>query len=149
VTATDRIARTRVYRDGQLAKEDFPVEDISGYLHEPDTVLWVDLCAPDTEDLEIVAVELGLHPLAIEDAVHPGQRPKFDRYASHDFLNVYATRLDTTTGELALSELAAFMTPTALVTVRKDEAFNIDAVVDRWNTSTDQPSTVSDFCCTG
>lgn len=88
-TTTDKIAWTRAYRGGRLEKEHFPVEDVSDYLGEPDTVVWVDLCAPTHEDLEVVARELGLHELALEDAVDPRQRPKLDRYATHEFLNMY------------------------------------------------------------
>jgi hypothetical protein len=66
---TDLVARTRLYRAGRLEKDDFPVEDLSEFLAEPDTVLWVDLCEPDATDLEVVARELGLHTLAVEDAV--------------------------------------------------------------------------------
>src|SRR5512133_3148592 len=130
-TPTDLVARTRVYRAGRLEKDHFPVDDLSTFLGEPDTVLWVDLCEPDANDLEIVAQELGLHSLAVEDAVDPRQRPKFDRYESHEFLNMYEVRLDRLTGQLQLSEISAFITPQTLVTVRKDRAFDMDAVVAR------------------
>jgi magnesium transporter len=136
-TATDRIARTRAYHDGQLVAEDFPVADVSDHLTEPDTVVWVDLCAPDTADLEIVAQELGLHELAVEDAVEHRQRPKLDHYRTHDFLSMYAVRLNRETGELESSELAAFITPRALVTVRKDERFDVEKVVKRWDNAGD------------
>jgi magnesium transporter len=136
-TATDNVARTRVYRGGKLEQEDFPVADISDYVIEDDTFVWVDLCAPDSKDLAIVAEELGLHRLAVADAVNPRQRPKLDRYATHEFLNMYATRLEQRTGEVLLSEIAAFITPKALVTVRKDDAFDIAEVVSRWDGSPD------------
>ena len=38
-----------------------------------------------TGDLQLVVEEFGLHPLAVEDAVHDHQRPKLDRYATHLF----------------------------------------------------------------
>lgn len=126
-------ARTRLYRRGELAGEDFPVEQVSDYLAEPDTVVWVDLCAPDDATVDLVADELGLHDLAVADAVATLQRPKLDRYANHEFLNVYAVKLDRVTGRLALAELSAFITPQALVTVRKDPAFDINGVVERWD----------------
>jgi len=118
-------------------KDNFPVEDISEYIDQPDAMVWVDLLAPDTDDLRVIAEELGLHELAIADAVTARQRPKLDRYATHDFLNMYAVRLDTVTGQLCQSELAAFVTPKALVTVRKDDQFDIEGVVDRWDGSPD------------
>ena len=137
VTPNAHAVRTRVYRAGELVKEDFPVEALSDYLAEPDTVLWVDLCAPDREDLSVVADELGLHALAIADAVSTRQRPKIDRYDTHEFLNMYAGKLDSVTGELHLSELSAFVTSRVLVTVRKDESFDMTEVVTRWDQSAD------------
>ena len=136
-TATDRIARTRAYRDGRLVKENFPVDDLSDYLADPGTVVWVDLCAPHPDDLQRVAAELGLHELAVEDAVEAHQRPKLDRYADHQFLTMYGVRLDETTGRLQLSELAAFITPTVLMTVRQDDRLDLDDVVTRWDESGD------------
>jgi magnesium transporter len=134
---TDQIAITRAYREGKLVKEEFPVEAISDFLAEEGTVVWVDLCAPDTRDLNTIAGELGLHELAVEDAVHERQRPKLDRYATHEFLSMYATDLDNATGALSSSELAVFITPTALVTVRKDDSFDMSGVVERWDASPD------------
>ncbi|OXM69109.1 magnesium transporter [Amycolatopsis vastitatis] len=122
-----------MYRDGELRKEDFPVEDVSDFLAERGTTVWVDLCAPSEADLAELADELGLHRLAVEDAVQEHQRPKLDRYDGHAFLTSYAVRLDQATGRVATSELAAFITPQALVTVRKDDGFDIEAVVRRWD----------------
>lgn len=129
--------RTRCYRDGQLESEDFPVADISDLVVEDGITVWVDLCAPDTDDLDAIAEELGLHRLAVEDALATRQRPKLDRYATHEFLNMYTTRLDKVSGTLEVAELSAFVTPAALVTVRKSGSFPIDDVVQRWDDSVD------------
>ena len=131
------MARTRLYRNGVLEAENFPAADISDHLSEPSSDVWLDLCEPTEEDLAVISDELGLHRLAVEDAVQEQQRAKLDRYDSHSFLTAYAVRLDADTGVLATSELAAFITDRALVTVRKDEHFDIDAVVDRWDSAAD------------
>ncbi|MDH2442653.1 magnesium transporter CorA family protein [Amnibacterium sp. CER49] len=125
--------RTRWYRNGALAKEGFPAEDLSERLEEdPASFVWLDLYDPDIEDLAIVTQEFGLHPLAIEDAVHDRQRPKLDRYASHLFLNVYA--VDAEDDGLRTSEVSAFVLERALITVRKAD-FDIDALVARWDSA--------------
>jgi magnesium transporter len=129
--------RTRLYRAGVLVQEDFPVADVSDHVVEPDTYVWVDLCAPSEGDLDVIADELGLHQLAVADALATRQRPKLDRYSTHEFLNIYAVRLDHESGELQQSELSAFITPTALVTVRKDDSLDMAAIVARWDTSMD------------
>ncbi|HEY2308018.1 MAG TPA: magnesium transporter CorA family protein [Streptosporangiaceae bacterium] len=137
VTPTKCQARTRLYRDGHLELEGFPVADISDYIGDPTVTVWLDLRDPDRDDLDVLSEEFGLHPLAVEDAVNESQRPKLDRYRSHLFLTAYGAKLDTGTGELATSELAAFITGQALITVRKDDGLDIGAVVDRWDASPD------------
>ena len=78
--------RTRVYRDGVVEAESFPVADVSEHLARAGTVVWVDLCGPSVEQLHELAEELGLHELAVEDALGAHQRPKVDHYSSHLFL---------------------------------------------------------------
>ena len=129
--------RTRLYRAGVLVAEDFPLEDVSEHLASDDAVLWIDLRAPDHDVMALMASELGLHRLAVADALGAHQRPKLDRYATHEFINMYAVHLDRESGALHESELSAFITPKALVTVHKDDRFDIDAVVARWDASPD------------
>jgi magnesium transporter len=136
-TPTRCQARTRLYRDGVLELEGFPVADISDYLQDESVVLWLDLRDPDRDDLAVLSSEFGLHPLAIEDAVHKHERPKLDRYRSHLFLAAYAVYLNSESGQLATSELAAFITDRALITVRKDDRLDIGAVVAYWDASPD------------
>src|SRR5919107_1035610 len=128
---------TRLYRQGMLEAKDFPAAQISDYLQQSDTVVWLDLCEPDQQDLAVVSQEFGLHPLAVEDATQEHERPKLDRYQDHYFLTAYAVSLDPTSGRLQKSELAAFITPRALITVRKDPGFDIEGVVERWDGSAD------------
>jgi len=137
VTPTRCQARTRLYRDGRLELEGFPVAEISDRLADEAVTIWLDLRDPDHGDLSVLSEEFGLHPLAVEEAVEEHQRPKLDRYQSHLFLNVYGARLDSESGELATSELAAFITARALITVRKDDGLDIGAVVERWDASPD------------
>ena len=125
--------RTRAYRSGRVVQEGFPAEQISDVLAADDeTVVWLDLSAPDESDLQVLVEEFGLHPLAVEDAVHDHQRPKLDRYASHLFVNVYAVRFDEQRSQLITAEISIFVTPRALITVRKSE-FDIDTVIARWD----------------
>jgi magnesium transporter len=130
-------ARTRLYRDGVLQAEGFPVADISDHLEDPANVVWMDVCEPDEQDLAAIAEELQLHRLAVEDAVMEHQRPKLDRYDTHLFVTGYAVRLDTVTGRLTTAEVDAFVTRQALVTVRKSQGFPIDEVLSRWDASPD------------
>jgi magnesium transporter len=130
-------AITRVYRKGVLEAERFAVADVSDYLEQPDTVVWVDFCAPSKAQLHELAGELGLHELAVEDALGPHQRPKLDRYASHLFLSCYAVRVDAEAGNLNETEVDAFINQRWLITVRENEEFPIEPVLQRWDRSAD------------
>jgi magnesium transporter len=127
------MSRTRRYRDGVLEAEDFPVADVSDHLGDPAVTMWVDLFSPTEADLTELGDELGLHRLAVEDAVQEHQRPKLDRYDGHSFLTAYTVRIDAETAAIEASELAVFVTDRVVVTVRKDEGFDMDAVVGRWD----------------
>ncbi|MER6508486.1 magnesium transporter CorA family protein [Nonomuraea sp. NPDC001636] len=123
--------RTRLYRNGVLEKEGFPVEEVSDHVGDPEAVVWFDLCSPTPEQLNQVGEELGLHELAVEDVLSDHQRPKVDVYDNHLFITVYGIHLDE--GRLVPVEVNAFVTPNALVTVRENACFDIDEVVRRWD----------------
>jgi magnesium transporter len=128
---------TRMYRKGVLEAEGFAVADVSELLTEADTIVWVDLCAPSKEELDELAGELSLHELAVEDALSPHERPKLDRYATHLFLSSHAVRVDVDGGALDETEIDSFINERWLITVRKNDGFQIDQVLKRWDRSPD------------
>ncbi|MFC4535591.1 magnesium transporter CorA family protein [Sphaerisporangium dianthi] len=127
------MVRTRLYRNGALEAEGFPYAEVSEYLKDPSATVWFDLLSPTPEKLAVISEELGLHELAIEDVLHPHQRPKLDVYDTHLFLTLYAVRLGEAGAGLHLTELSAFVTENALVTVRSDDSCDIDAITARWD----------------
>ncbi len=132
-TPTRCPAHTRLYRDGRLVAEGFDVAAVSDHLLDPANVVWLDLLDPDEADMGVLVEEFGLHPLAIEDALHAHQRPKLDRYADHLFLAAYAVMLEQ--GEVVTAEIAAFLTPRALITIRKDPGLTLRPILERWDMS--------------
>src|ERR1700689_603280 len=59
-----------------------------------DQFFWLDLTAPTSKDVELLHELFGFHPLALEDALHFGQRPKLDHYQDYVFLVFYGARED-------------------------------------------------------
>ena len=125
------MSTTRLYKNGALVKENFPVADISDHIAVKGCAVWADFVSPTEADLASIGEELGLHQLAVEDAVHGYQRPKLDHYDTHMFLAAYAVSLDPDTGELFTHEIKAFITKSALVTVHDDD-FDMSKVVALW-----------------
>lgn len=128
---------TRVWRKGVLDAENFPLADVSDHLDDPDALVWVDLLNPSKELLYELAAELGLHELAVEDALGEHQRPKLDKYETHSFLSCHAVRVHRETATLDETEIDAFINPRYLITVRKDEGFSMEPVLQRWDRSPD------------
>jgi magnesium transporter len=132
--------RTRCYRGGVLDAEDFPIEDVSEHLDEPDALVWVDIVHPSPDDLTSLTAELGLHELAVEDALEAHQRSKIDRYPGHLFLACHAVRFDRQNARLDKVEVDAFIGPRWLVTVRSSGDYPLDRVLRRWD---DNPEMVA------
>jgi magnesium transporter len=125
------VYRTRVWRQGVLDKEDFPVERVSDFLAEKDTVVWADLRAPNAAEMQQIADELGLDPLAVEDALEHNERPKVDRYPSHLFVTTYGMTMGPG-DELRMSRVSVFVLPQALVTVHGED-FDMEPIVKAWD----------------
>jgi magnesium transporter len=126
---------TRLYEGGQAIAKDFPYDQVAPMLDEhPDAVLWLDLFHPTADDLTLVAREFQLHPLAVEDATVDHERPKLDRYPHHAFLNVYAVDIATEDSrtKFGKTEISVFVTPRALITVRKSPS-DTSKFVSRWD----------------
>jgi magnesium transporter len=129
--------RTRVWRNGIVEADDFPFDQISDYLEQPDCLVWADICAPDQRRLNALAEELSLDPHAVEDAVELHERPKASRYATHLFLSAYDIRFDRASGELTATQVAAFVLRNAVVTVRQSDDIDLDPVVAAWDANAD------------
>ena len=113
---------TRAWRDGTAVAQDFPVEQVSDLLgRDDDCFVWVDHVDPGPSDLDQLEDELGVHVLAVEDALESGQRPKLDRYRDSLFLVVYDVQGLGADGDLVTHEVKAFVTHRALVTIHGPE----------------------------
>ncbi|NYI08102.1 magnesium and cobalt transport protein CorA [Allostreptomyces psammosilenae] len=70
-----------VYRDGRRGVRRLtPEEAVEQVRSTGEGFVWLALYEPDERELSGIASLFGLHPLAVEDAVHAHQRPKLERY---------------------------------------------------------------------
>src|SRR5271154_6498014 len=85
-----------------------------------DDFFWLDLTAPTAEDIGKLRELFGFHPLALEDALHFGQRPKLDHYQDYVFLVFYGAD-DQEAGETSLlREVQMFVSGKYLVSLHRD-----------------------------
>ncbi len=128
---------TRAWRDGEVVADGFPLSELDGWLANKDALVWADLCVADETVLNQLAEELGLSPLAVEDSVLEGERVKLARHPGHLFITCYGTSIDVEKNldhrsRLVTSQVSVFVMSQGLVTVRKDEGFDINVVIDHW-----------------
>ena len=112
-----------VYEDG-LRREG--TVSLSSALEEgrrhPDGFVWIGVAEPDGAELEAVAQEFHLHPLAVEDAVKAQQRPKLEVYGDSVFVVLKAARYVDSEEVVELAQLMLFIGDGFVVTVRHGES---------------------------
>lgn len=103
------------YRDGRKIA-DVAREDIHTYLERNDSILWVAVRDPGPQELDQLEEQFDLHPLAIEDARHGHQRPKFEEYGDSLFFVLHMIEPD---GEdLRVGEVDIFVAHNYVLSVR-------------------------------
>jgi len=121
----------RLYSEGRLQEGEFDPELTDQVLKDPNSLVWLDIEGPTPQNMEILKREFDFHELAIEDCLQPHQRPKIEQYGSYYFLVAYGASVDS--DELTQHEMAAFVGRNYLVTVRKEPAFDLKKVIERWD----------------
>jgi magnesium transporter len=123
------LAHTRVWRKGVLEEEDFPLDRVSDYLEQSDTIVWAGV-PMRADELQKIADELGLDELAVEDAVEARERPKAERFPTHLFVTTYGMSL-TDDLDLRTAKVSVFVLPQAIVTVHQED-FDMAPVLQVW-----------------
>ena len=112
------IIDSAVYRRGH--REDSPASgpELREVLERlgPEDFVWIGMDRPDADELDTVAGPLGLHPLAVEDALEPHQRPKVERYSDHLFVSVRAVTYSD--DDIRTHEVNVFVGEQYLLSVR-------------------------------
>jgi magnesium transporter len=117
-----------VYRDGKRVAE-IPREQISEYLKQAGSFVWVAIKDPSPEELGVMESEFGLHPLAVEDAQHGHQRPKIEEYGDQIFC-VLRT-IDLRGEEVHCGEVDIFVGRNFVLSIRRDTEPGFAAVRER------------------
>ncbi len=97
----------------------------------PSRFVWVGLHEPDAAELERLADVFGLHPLAVEDAIHAHQRPKLERYDDVQFFVMKTIGYDDRSETVQTGEIMIFCGPDFVVTVRHGSHSALTTVRER------------------
>lgn len=100
--------------------------------------VWLGLHDPAEEELLRVGEAFGLHELAIEDAIHPHQRPKIEDYDDGSFFIVLKTaRYDDEKEEVEFGEINLFLGAGYAIAIRHGEASDLHSARMRFEARPD------------
>jgi magnesium transporter len=110
------------YIDGRRRPGRVPLERAGRLARSTSGFVWIGLQQPDEEQINAVAAQFGLPPLAVEDAVKAHQRPKLDVYGDVVFAVLKPVRYVDHDDVVDVTEIAVFIGPTFVVSVRHGES---------------------------
>jgi magnesium transporter len=120
-----------VYVDGHRLAMPHNLDETYRVLRSSGGMAWIGLYRPDLREIQSVADEFGLHPLAVEDAVVAHQRPKLERYGDVLFTVLRPARYVDAEEEVEFGELHVFIGPDFVLTVRHAETPDLHKVRER------------------
>src|SRR4029077_13747051 len=79
-------------------------------------ILWVDIEAPTPKEIEILSVQFGFHPLAIEDCMSAVHLPKVDDFGEYLFLILHGIKPEAPPDFFTAAQLNFFLSRNYLLT---------------------------------
>jgi magnesium transporter len=86
------VIRAWCFGDPGTEKKEVARDDIHRHVDERECLLWIDVGDPTTEEIDLLARELGIHPLTAEDLQNAQQRTKLDRFGDQFHVALHALR---------------------------------------------------------
>jgi len=117
-----------VYAGGRRVS-DISIDEAGQWSRRDGHVVWIGLLEPSQELLQRVQNQLHLHPLAIEDAGKPHQRPKLEQYG--EALFIVARTAQLVDGRISFGETHIFVGRGYVVSVRHGASTSYASVRER------------------
>jgi magnesium transporter len=107
---------------------------IAGLLQR-DEYFWLDLTDPGEDEVAALEEVFSFHPLALEDMVKRGQRPKLEDFGDYMFL-VYYGAFEGESGEVELEEVHGFLSGGYIVTSHQRRCEALEEARERFTAQT-------------
>lgn len=117
-----------VYVQGERLAMPHNLDETYRVLRDCGGMAWIGLYRPELAEIQSLAKEFGLHPLAVEDAVSAHQRPKLERYGDVLFTVLRPARYVDETEDVEFGELHVFTGPDFVLTIRHAETPDLHKV---------------------
>lgn len=124
-----------IYVDGLRTGNPHTLDETYELLRQRKGMAWIGLYRPDETEIQSVATQFNLHPLAVEDALLGHQRAKLERFGDTLFIVLRPARYLDKEEEVEFGEVHLFIGPGFVVTVRHAENPNLAEVRHRLESS--------------
>jgi len=116
---------------------DTPVgrDNLKALVDDPELLVWVDLCGLAAADLASIGQALHLDAHTMEDAQSARERPKATHFDGYTFSTMFGAKLSVSPAakqRIHLTRISAYTLPMCLLTVRQNDGFSMEPVIDRW-----------------
>ena len=117
------------YDESQIQEKDAATVGECLPFKEKPTVTWINVSGiHDVTVIEEFGKAFNIHPLLLEDIVHPDQRPKLEDYDDYLFLVLRMLRYDEAKEELQSEQVSLILGPNFVITFQEREGDVFDAV---------------------
>ena len=97
------------YTEGEFTECELATAEESRHYLENDTLTWIHVQGDaEAETIRQLGACFGLHPLALEDVINSGQRPKVDDYDEHLFIVMSHAARDAGAGSVQMEQVSVF-----------------------------------------
>jgi magnesium transporter len=118
-TVPARVSVITFTRDAVEEKDSISVEEAIAAVRV-DGVTWINVDGiRDPTVLARLGERFSLHPLALEDAVNVGQRPKVERYDKHYFMVLRTMRVEPAAADIVEEQVSVFFGAHWVITVQE------------------------------
>ncbi|MBB3935416.1 magnesium and cobalt transport protein CorA [Aureimonas phyllosphaerae] len=108
-----------LYRHGKRVRE-ISIHEKVDCPSDRSEFVWIGICDPTHEEMQVLKEQYNLHPLAVEDAVDARQLPKVDVYGNQLFVVAKTAALDG--DRIEYGETAIFLGHSHIISVRHGSA---------------------------
>ena len=112
-------------------KEAKDVEECFPFKDKP-TVTWINIDGIDRVDvIEKIGKHFNLHPLALEDIVNTGQRPKMEDFLGYILLILKMLYYDEKEGQSKAEQISLVLGPNWVISFQENEGDVFDTIRER------------------
>jgi magnesium transporter len=124
------IVQCTTFKDGRRTAVLHDPREVGAAVEDQSHVVWLDLIAPSSADLESLRTTFDLHPLAIEDAQTEHERPKIESFERYLFLVIHPVTWEDE--RMIVHEMSIFAGKNFLITIRQKPVYPIDEIEKRY-----------------